>query len=108
MRKQSLILDVLAFNGHLSVAEILIFGGANINCAGLDGFTPLGIAVERGQFLLAKLLLGKRTQMWPTSTTNCPPLCSTVLNRHKPLVEFIIEHGANIDYTIFLIIRRHL
>ena len=82
---------------NLPAAEKAIDDGANVNCKGNLGFTPLHIASYPGNIELAKMLIMKGADVNGKDNFGLTPLHMASQQGHLELVELLIENGANVN-----------
>ena len=78
------------------IVELLIKKGANVNARQTPGnFTPLHIA-SFGNADLVKLLISKGADVNARTDTGKTPLAIATQNNHKPIIDLLRKHGANV------------
>ncbi|MBH5362450.1 MULTISPECIES: ankyrin repeat domain-containing protein [unclassified Wolbachia] len=83
--------------GYLSEVRELLKKGADIETKGIDGYTPLHLAVKYGRLEVAKFLIEKRANVDNKGNGGHTPLHYAVLNGHLEVAKLLIERGANIN-----------
>jgi ankyrin repeat protein len=82
-------------NGHLNIAEILIYRGANVNMSGNLGVTPLHLAAERGFTDMVKLLVQKGAMVKAKDEMGASPLHYAVEKGKAEIVQILLEKGSD-------------
>lgn len=84
--------------GDLSLVQLAIDSGANINDPGKAEGTPLFTAVDKGNLKVVTLLLenGSDTEV-PTKQGKLTPLHRAASNNDAPMVRLLVAHGARIN-----------
>jgi|AntRauTorckE5430_2_1112549.scaffolds.fasta_scaffold02821_1 hypothetical protein len=89
---------ISAVSGH-SVAAVdwLLRHGADPDVGDVNNVRPLWLAAQDGSLRIAKLLLGAGANMNTAikSSTGNSALYMAVQNDHKPMVRFLLTHGAD-------------
>lgn len=75
----------------------LLAEGADVDCKGEYGFTPLHFAAVQGHTGVAKLLLAKGADIHARSSVGDTPLHSAAEAGQPDMVEYLIAEGANIN-----------
>ena len=77
----------------------LLEHGANVMAQDGDGFTPLHLAVFRGNEQSTSILLGNgaAASVCVPSGAGLTPIHLAVQNGHVPLVQLLIKHGADVN-----------
>ncbi len=85
--------------GHISIAEMLINNGANVNMTSNSGSTPLHIAVDQGNVSLAEFLISKEADVNAKNAAGLTPLNlaenlfnMTKVDEYGKLVELLKKH----------------
>lgn len=78
--------DEFSSTGNVEIAELLIKGGANVNHADVDRFTPLLLATERGNF--DEIIFVNRIALNMENVS--------VLTGQITMIKFLIKNGANV------------
>jgi len=81
-------------NGHLNIAEILIYRGANVNLSGNLGVTPLHLAAERGFDDMVRLLIQKGAMLQAKDEMGASPLHYAVEKGKASIVQILLEKGS--------------
>lgn len=85
--------------GHLTVARILLEGGAKIEHADNAGWTPLHWAANRNQIDVTKLLLDKKANLEAKNNAGQTPLHLAAKNGSEDMVKLLLERGASYHVT---------
>lgn len=96
-------LHVAAAEGDVAMVKILVEeGNAKVNIKTNQHFivretkTPLFIALEKGQYEIARYLVEKGADVNALNDSqNSTALTQACRNDHLPMVRFLLEHGAN-------------
>ena len=80
-------------------ANILIENGADVNCAGETGKTPLIAAAGSGNLDTVKLLISKGANVNHFSILGYTALMLAVLIRSMDIVQLLIKNGANVNHA---------
>jgi uncharacterized delta-60 repeat protein len=85
--------------GNLDHAKNALAIGADPNCVGGDGLTPLIHACKEGNIELVRLLLksGADVSVRSTSSTGSSPLLFAIGLRHLAIAEALVEAGADVN-----------
>ena len=88
-----------AVSNHIEQARLLIAAGANVNAKDKEGDSVLECAIATGNAEMAMLLVehGANVNVQRESL-NDTPLGRAIQRRNYPLVRFLLEHGARLDY----------
>ncbi len=85
--------------GHISIAELLINNGANVNMRSHSGFTPLHIAVDQGNVSLVEFLISKEADVNAKNAAGLTPLNlaenlfnMTKTDEYGKIVELLKKH----------------
>ncbi len=97
MEQNNIALIEACKRSNLAEAEKALGEGANVNCKGNLGFTPLHIASYPGNVELAKMLIMKGADVNGKDNFGLTPLHMASQQGHLELVELLIENGANVN-----------
>lgn len=88
-----------AQNGDAGIAEMLIYGGANLAAVTrLGEYTPLHLAARDGGGAVVRMLVEAGADVdAPTSTGAVTPLQFAAASGDVEAVTLLVEHGANVD-----------
>lgn len=89
-------LHVAAANGHISLAELLLEEGANIDVANNCGWTPLMHAAQHGQVSMVSLLIRHNASINATNVLGAGALTLAAGGGHHSTVRLLLEAGADI------------
>ncbi len=85
--------------GHISIAELLLNNGANVNTTSHSGFTPLHIAVDQGSVPLVELLIAKEADVNAKNDAGLTPLnlaenlfSMTKIEEYGKIVDLLKKH----------------
>uniref|UniRef100_A0A8C2Q4S0 Ankyrin 1, erythrocytic b n=1 Tax=Cyprinus carpio TaxID=7962 RepID=A0A8C2Q4S0_CYPCA len=90
-------LHIAAHYENLSVAQLLLNRGANVNFTPKNGITPLHIASRRGNVIMVRLLLDRGAQIDAKTKDELTPLHCAARNGHVRVVEILLDQGAPIQ-----------
>uniref|UniRef100_A0A3B3XLE8 Ankyrin 1, erythrocytic b n=1 Tax=Poecilia mexicana TaxID=48701 RepID=A0A3B3XLE8_9TELE len=90
-------LHIAAHYENMSVAQLLLNRGANVNFTPKNGITPLHIASRRGNMMMVRLLLDRGAQIDAKTKDELTPLHCAARNGHVRVIEILLEHGAPIQ-----------
>uniref|UniRef100_A0A4W6C3L9 Ankyrin 1 n=1 Tax=Lates calcarifer TaxID=8187 RepID=A0A4W6C3L9_LATCA len=90
-------LHIAAHYENMSVAQLLLNRGANVNFTPKNGITPLHIASRRGNVMMVRLLLDRGAQIDAKTKDELTPLHCAARNGHVRIIEILLEHGAPIQ-----------
>ena len=91
-------LHCATWKGHLSVVEMLIAFGADVNARNNNehwGTTPLHAAAHANQRAIAELLIARGADIHATNLNNRTPLAETEFHKAKPVANLLKQHGAS-------------
>jgi ankyrin repeat protein/nucleoside phosphorylase len=83
--------------GRLSIAKLLIQGGANLDQIDGEGFSPLHRALENGHKAIAELLIDKGADVNAQSKGGSTALISASANGYNAIVRLLIDRGADVN-----------
>jgi ankyrin repeat protein len=89
-------LCIASLKGHVSVVNILLEAGADVEKAD-NGYTPLIAAVQELHSDIVKILLGAGADVEKTSKDGDTPLILAVQEVHSDIVNILLEAGADVD-----------
>jgi ankyrin repeat protein len=87
------LLHWAAYNGHTSVAELLLKFGANVNEKSNDGATPLRCAAYNGQTAVAELLIKSGADV-NEKRNNWTALKTAIKHGKNEVAELLRRYGA--------------
>uniref|UniRef100_A0A4W5RID7 Ankyrin-1 n=1 Tax=Hucho hucho TaxID=62062 RepID=A0A4W5RID7_9TELE len=90
-------LHIAAHYENLSVAQLLLNRGANVNFTPKNGITPLHIASRRGNVIMVRLLLDRGAQIDAKTKDELTPLHCAARNGHVRIIEILLDQGAPIQ-----------
>ena len=91
-------LIIAASRNHKSIVNLLIMQGANVNAKDIYGATPLHHAISKSCIDNAELLLNNGAKIDERDSEGRTALyCSVLHNESKEIVQFLIDHGADVD-----------
>ena len=91
---RTLLLNAVCYE-RTAVAEFLIKAGVDINRADSMGFTPLHIAVQKGNIKLTKMLLKNGADINAKDNFGNNAIRSSKLTAPVDLFELLLEYGAD-------------
>ncbi|CAN7991345.1 unnamed protein product, partial [Ixodes hexagonus] len=89
-------LHIAAANGHISLAELLLVEGADIDLANNCGWTPLMHAAQHGQLSMVSLLIRHNANINATNILGAGALTLAAGGGHHSTVHLLLEAGADI------------
>ncbi|KAK1139469.1 M-phase phosphoprotein 8 [Aspergillus melleus] len=93
------LLHQAVLHDNVGMISALLEHGANVMAQDGDGFTPLHLAVFRGNEQSTSTLLGNgaAASVCVPSGAGLTPIHLAVQNGHVPLVQLLIKHGADVN-----------
>ena len=91
-------LHCATWKGHLSVVELLLRLGADVNARNNNdhwGTTPLHAAAHGNQRAIAELLIAHGADIHATNLNGRTPLEETEFHKAKPVANLLKQHGAS-------------
>jgi len=88
------MLCIAARNGSAGALRALLEAKANPNVANRHGDTPLMLASLKGNLEIVRALVAAKSALDPLGWT---PLIYAATGGHDPVVDYLIDHGANLD-----------
>jgi ankyrin repeat protein len=88
------MLCIAARNGSVHSVRALLEAKANPNVANRYGDTPLMLASIKGNLDIVRVLVAAKARLDPPGWT---PLIYAATGGHEPIVDYLIDHGANLD-----------
>jgi cytohesin len=89
------VLCVAASKGHTRTMKVLLDGGAHVNLADKNGFTPLHFAAQTGHVDAAEVLISAGCSVDSRSSEQATPLHVATQDGHLPMVQLLLARGAN-------------
>jgi ankyrin repeat protein len=86
-----------AAHGSISVLEMLLRMGVDVNAVGPDGHRALDIACLKGDATVAKLLLEHGANPALRNDSGATPLHDAALSGNGKVVELLLAHGAEVN-----------
>lgn len=77
--------------GHLSIVEMLIKHGANINAADINGHSPLHGAAKEGRKEVVRFLIERGADTNAKDKDEIQPLQLAALKGHDDIVEMLLQ-----------------
>jgi ankyrin repeat protein/ubiquitin len=90
-------LSIAAFNGHMSVTELLIEARCNIELQTKNGPTPLYFAAHQGHASITKQLIEARCEIDVQQKDGYTPIYAAAFHGHASVTKLLIEAGCNIE-----------
>ncbi len=91
-------LHCATWKGHLSVVELLIRSGADVNARNNNdhwGTTPLHAAAHANLRAIAELLISYGADVHATNLNGRTPMAETEFHKAKPVANLLRQHGAS-------------
>ena len=86
-----------AITGSVSISELLLSKGADINAINTQMNTPLHLAIQNGKDEVSKYLIEKGADLTIQNIVKKTPLHLTVRHNRKAIAELLIAKGVAID-----------
>ncbi|KAL7801877.1 ankyrin repeat-containing domain protein [Trichoderma afarasin] len=94
----STMLHLMVDFGTADMINFLLDHGANIEAKKDNGYTPFGLAIERGEEDMAKLLLSRGADINMKQRKDGDTILHLMVELGKAdMVKFLLDHGANIE-----------
>lgn len=90
------MLCVAAMNGHVSIIQLLLARGANVNYKDPEGVTPLMYAAREGRLDAVKALIEQKAEIEATTQLGETALMGAVGHGHVDVAKLLVEKGANL------------
>ncbi len=91
-------LHLASNNGHISIVNVLIDVGANMNAKNMDGFTALELSCRKGFFEVSKVLINRFPRLSTSEeTVKDDPLHVACHEGAFEVVRLLLSKGAVID-----------
>jgi ankyrin repeat protein len=90
-----------ALNGHLSVVQVLLKHGVEVNARNEDSWSALAVAAQKGCLQITKLLLAAHAEVDAVTDRGYTPLMLAVKAGHLELTKVLVEHGAQVNHFRF-------
>jgi ankyrin repeat protein len=90
-------LHCATWKGHLSVVELTLGLGADVNARNNNdhwGTTPLHAAAHANQRAIAELLIAQGADIHATNLNGRTPLAETEFHKARPVANLLRQHGA--------------
>jgi ankyrin repeat protein len=81
--------------GHVPRIERLVAEGADVNCRGKFGYTPLMVAASGGHLDAVRVLLALGADASVLTTDNAPTPFYACVRWYSEIVEILLDSGAN-------------
>jgi uncharacterized protein len=81
--------------GHVARIERLVADGANVNCRGKYGYTPLMAAASSGQLDAVRSLLARGADATLLTADNAPTPFYACVQGYGEIVEILLDAGAS-------------
>ncbi|KAI4878948.1 hypothetical protein NFI96_014444, partial [Prochilodus magdalenae] len=87
-------LHLVAQEGHVGIADILVKQGASVYAATRMGYTPLHVACHYGNIKMVKFLLQQQANVNSKTRAGYTPLHQAAQQGHTDIVTLLLKHGA--------------
>src|SRR5437660_8824376 len=87
-------------NGNLDALRALLRQHADVNASRADGTTPLHIAAERDDVVMAKMLIAAGARATAANRFSATPLALAAVNGSARMIALLIEAGADPNATL--------
>ena len=92
------LMHTAVFHNQIELTKQLIAKGADINELGANGYTPLHVAVGKGNVEMVRFLVGQKgANVSAQDEQGNTPLYYAVKNKNLELVRILLQHGAKVD-----------
>lgn len=81
--------------GHLARVQRLVDGGADVNCRGSHGHSPLLVAASQGHREVVAYLLAAGADATQLANDKAPTLFYACVRGHSEIVDLLLGAGAN-------------
>lgn len=88
-------LEIAANRGHLSIVNLLLENGCEIDAEDLKEFTPLQEAASQGHIDVVRYLLQIGAACDGAASSGYTPLCSIASRGYLEIIALLLNHGAN-------------
>ncbi|XP_063436867.1 ankyrin repeat and SAM domain-containing protein 6-like [Mytilus trossulus] len=89
-----------AAKGNIKEVELCVKNGANLECRGGFGQTPLMLAARGGHLEVVTYLVTQGSQLEATSpVSGWTPLMLAAMYGHLEVVTYLVTHGSQLDAT---------
>jgi len=85
--------------GQISLSEMLIDNGANVNALLSVGYTPLMVAIRAKDIAIIELLLKSGANPDLTGKYQDTPLCTAIESHNLPLIKILVQYKANVNLS---------
>jgi uncharacterized protein len=92
-------LQYAAAHGQVSLAEMLLKMGVDVNAMGSNGNRALDIACLKGNAAIVKILVENGADVKLRNTAGTTPLHDAALSGNATVGEILLAHGAEIEAT---------
>jgi ankyrin repeat protein len=87
-------LHLAATSGRLTVAELVLAEGVDVNATDQDGYTALHLAAQFGHFKMVQWLIAHGAQINTQDRFGNTPLRDASSARHRDVADLLLHHGA--------------
>ncbi len=88
-----------ADKNNYAAAELFLRGGADVNLATKNGWTPLLIAADKNHYEVAELLVRGGADVNLATKSGWTPLIEAASNNDPTLARLLLQNGATVDQS---------
>jgi len=91
------LLAVAIKNKNITIVELLLKNGANVNKRGYRRNTPAMLAAEMGDLQIIKILVNSGANLNDQNLDGDSLISIAAFNKHNHIIEYLIEQGVDIN-----------
>ncbi|KKQ33248.1 MAG: C-terminus family protein [candidate division TM6 bacterium GW2011_GWF2_37_49] len=92
------LIEAISHN-DVHAVQILIARGANVNEQGINGYTPLHLAVNLGNLVIVRILIANHANINAQNDEGETPLLLAIISGFAGVVVELINSGADVNAT---------